>query len=116
MMSIFGFILLSIAVWFCWKQWLIFRSKGKIERTINFYIGSNEIPFKRQEIDLSRDEVKKLMKRLFVNFQQNEVGKKIGKGQYGEVYEYKTGKAKIDVIKKPKCCPSKRIMECDAGE
>ena len=85
MMSIFGFILLSIAVWFCWKQWLIFRSKGKIERTINFYIGSNEIPFKRQEIDLSRDEVNKLMKRLFVNFQQNEVGKNIGKGHYGEV-------------------------------
>ena len=116
LMSLFGFILFFIAIWFCWKQWLMFRSKGKIERTINFYIRSYEIPFKRQEIDLSRDEVKQLMNRLFMNFQQNKVGKIIGKGQYGEVYEYKTGKTKIDVIKKPKCCPSKKIMECDAGE
>ena len=115
-MSLFGFILFFIAIWFYWKQWLIFRSKGKIERTINFYIRSYEIPFKRQEIDLSRDEVKQLMNRLFMNFQQNKVGKLIGKGQYGEVYQYKTGKTKIDVIKKPKCCPSNKIMECDAGE
>ena len=116
-MSIFGFILFVIAGWFGWKQWSILRSKGKIERTINFYIqgGYNE-KFKQQEIDLSRDEVKKLIKRLFVNFQQNKVGKNIGKGQYGEVNKYKTSKTKIDVIKKPKCCPSKRIMECGAGK
>ena len=117
LMSIFGFILFFIAGWFGWNRWLILRSKGKIERTINFYIqgGYNE-KFKQQEIDLSRDEVKKLMKRLFVNFQQNKVGKNIGKGHYGEVNEYKTSKTKIDVIKKPICCPSKRIMECDAGK
>ena len=117
LMSIFGFILFVIGGWFGLKQWSILRSKGKIERTINFYIqgGYNE-KFQQQEIDLSRDEVKKLMKRLFVNFQQNKVGKNIGKGQYGEVNEYKTSKTKIDVIKKPKCCPSKRIMECDAGK
>ena len=114
-MSIFGFILFLLAGWFGWKQWLIWRSKGKIERAINFYIKSYDVPFKRQEIDLSPDEVKKLMKRLFVNFQQNKVGKNIGKGQYGEVFEYKTGKTKIDVIKKPKCCPSRRIMQCDQG-
>ena len=114
-MSIFGFMLFLLAGWFGWKQWLIWRSKGKIERAINFYIKSYDVPFKRQEIDLSPDEVKKLMKRLFVNFQQNKVGKNIGKGQYGEVFEYKTGKTKIDVIKKPKCCPSRRIMQCDQG-
>ena len=95
---------------------MIWRSKGKIERAINFYIKSNDVSFKRQEIDLSRDEVQKLMKRLFVNFQQNKVGKNIGKGQYGEVYEYQTVKTKVDVIKKPKCCPSRRIMECVQGE
>ena len=95
---------------------MIFRSKRKIERAIEFYIRANRPAFEREEIDLSKVEVKRLVKRLFVNLEQSKLGEEIGKGHYGEVFKYKTGKSKINVIKKPKCCPSKRIMECDAGK
>jgi len=112
---ILALILLILIGWFCWKQVLIFRSKRKIERAIEFYIRANRPAFEREEIDLSKVEVKRLVKRLFVNLEQSKLGEEIGEGQYGEVFKYKTGKSKINVIKKPKCCPSKRIMECDAG-
>ena len=108
-------IMLVLIGWFFWKQWLTFRSKRKIERAIKFYIKANDLAFEREEIDLKPKEVKKLVKKLFVNFEQSKVGGEIGKGQYGEVFKYNMGKKKMGVIKKPKCCPSKKIMECDAG-
>ena len=95
---------------------MIFRSKRKIERAFKFYVKANEIAFEREEINLSSGEVKELVERRFVNLEQSKIGDVIGKGQYGEVFLYKTGKTKMSVIKKPKCCPSKRIMECDAGK
>ena len=115
LISIISSIILIFIGWLCWRQWLIFRSKRKIERAFKFYIKANDIAFEREEIDLKPKEVKKLVKKFFIKLDQSKVCGEIGKGQYGEVFKYKTRKKNMSVIKKPKCCPSKKIMECDAG-